>query len=71
MNDYSSGLGTLSGYSGYGAEQGMAKLREAIATKMYSGLRKPTEIFVSDGSKCDIGRLQVRYLSMQLIQMIL
>jgi hypothetical protein len=29
------GLGTLSGYSGYGAEQGQTTLREALATTFY------------------------------------
>ena len=44
----------------YGAEQGKGDLRAAICEKLYSKAgRKPTEIFVSDGSKCDIGRLQV------------
>lgn len=45
----------------YGAEQGKPMLREAICNKLYAQAgRKPSEIFVSDGSKCDIGRLQVR-----------
>ena len=49
----------------YGAEQGKGDLRAAICEKLYSRAgRKPTEIFVSDGSKCDIGRLQVRSQSL-------
>lgn len=51
-------LGTKEGYSGYGAEQGMAALREKIAQKLYNGLISPDEVFVSDGAKCDIMRLQ-------------
>ena len=44
----------------YGAEQGKQELRSAICQKLYSKAgRKPSEVFVSDGSKCDIGRLQV------------
>jgi aspartate/methionine/tyrosine aminotransferase len=44
----------------YGAEQGKGDLRSAICKKLYGKAgRKPSEIFVSDGSKCDIGRLQV------------
>lgn len=39
----------------------MNQLREAISQKLYNGRRKPSEIFVSDGSKCDIGRLQVLF----------
>lgn len=47
----------------YGAEQGKGELRAAICEKLYSKAgRKPSEIFVSDGSKCDIGRLQVLHL---------
>lgn len=51
-------LGTKEGYSGYGAEQGMPALREKIAKKLYNGLIEPEEVFVSDGAKCDIMRLQ-------------
>jgi hypothetical protein len=37
-------------------------LRELIASKMYPGGQvKASEVFVSDGSKCDIGRLQVMF----------
>lgn len=38
------GMGTLEGYSGYGAEQGRADLRAKIAEKVYGGLRKPEEV---------------------------
>jgi len=56
------GLGTREGYSGYGAEQGQGPLREAFCNRLYASVgRKPNEIFVSDGSKCDIGRLQVMF----------
>lgn len=55
------GLGTLEGYSGYGAEQGRGDLRAKIAEKVYGGLVKNTEVYVSDGSKPDIGRLQVMF----------
>lgn len=51
-------LGTKEGYSGYGAEQGMGALREKIASTLYKGLIKADEVFVSDGAKCDIMRLQ-------------
>jgi LL-diaminopimelate aminotransferase len=55
-------LGTVEGYSGYGAEQGHGPVREAICERLYKGVgRKPGEIFVSDGSKCDIGRLQMMF----------
>jgi LL-diaminopimelate aminotransferase len=62
MKASSEGLGTLEGYSGYGAEQGTPALREAICKRLYEKVgRKPNEIFVSDGSKCDIGRLQLMF----------
>ncbi|KAI2501946.1 Aminotransferase class I and II [Fragilaria crotonensis] len=51
-------LGTKEGYSGYGAEQGMGNLREKIASTLYNGLIQADEVFVSDGAKCDIMRLQ-------------
>jgi LL-diaminopimelate aminotransferase len=43
----------------YGAEQGQGPLREALAATFYPGMRGADEIFVSDGSKCDIARIQV------------
>ncbi|NDV62706.1 LL-diaminopimelate aminotransferase [Puniceicoccales bacterium CK1056] len=54
-------MGTRTGFHGYGPEQGYAFLREAIAENDYSprGCEiKPSEIFVSDGSKCDSGNIQ-------------
>ena len=51
-------LGTKEGYSGYGAEQGQADLREKIASELYKGIIDPSEVFVSDGAKCDIMRVQ-------------
>jgi len=51
-------LGTKEGYSGYGSEQGMGPLRAKIADKLYNGIIKESEVFVSDGAKCDIMRVQ-------------
>jgi len=51
-------LGTHEGYSGYGDETGNMPLREKIATVLYKGIVAPEEVFISDGAKCDIGRLQ-------------
>lgn len=51
-------LGTADGYSGYGAEQGQGPLREKIAAVLYNGVISSDEVFVSDGAKCDISRLQ-------------
>lgn len=54
------GLSTLTGYSGYGAEQGEKALRAALQTTFYGDLGiSDDEIFVSDGAKCDISRLQL------------
>ena len=39
----------------------MKVLREKIATTIYRDLIKPEEIFVSDGAKCDLGRLQMLF----------
>ncbi|XP_021903811.1 LL-diaminopimelate aminotransferase, chloroplastic [Carica papaya] len=53
-------LSTIEGYSGYGAEQGEKPLRAAIAKTFYGDLGiEEDDIFVSDGAKCDISRLQV------------
>ena len=54
-------LGTVTGYTGYGAEQGVKDLREKIASKLYNNLVSPDEVFVSDGAKCDISRLQMMF----------
>ena len=56
LNGLSAGaaaLGTKEGYSGYGAEQGQAALREKISKNLYDGKVDASEVFVSDGSKCD------------------
>lgn len=51
-------MGTLEGYRGYGPEQGYLKLREKISEIIYKGHLSADEIFISDGAKCDIARLQ-------------
>ncbi|KAL1534465.1 LL-diaminopimelate aminotransferase [Salvia divinorum] len=62
MSKRSEVLSTVSGYSGYGAEQGEQKLRAAIASTYYAGLGiEENDIFVSDGAKSDISRLQVLF----------
>ena len=50
-------LGTLEGYSGYGKEQGLLELRTKIYNRLYPNL-SPEEIYISDGAKSDLGRLQ-------------
>lgn len=59
--DASERLGTPAGYCGYGAECGMQQLREKIAQILYGGSVSAEEVFVSDGAKCDIGRLQALF----------
>jgi len=54
-------LGTREGYTGYSSEQGMPLLREKIAETIYHNSVKAQEIFISDGAKCDIGRLQALF----------
>ncbi|HTL67174.1 MAG TPA: LL-diaminopimelate aminotransferase [Lacunisphaera sp.] len=48
-------------FKGYGPEQGYAFLREAIAQhdfQAHGAKIEPDEIFVSDGSKCDVANIQ-------------
>ncbi len=54
-------LGTSAGYNGYGPEQGQKTLRDAVAVHYYQEVISPDEIFISDGAKCDIGRLQMLF----------
>jgi len=53
-------LGTVEGYSGY-QDEGLLELREKISAVFYGNQFKANEIFVSDGAKCDIGRLQLLF----------
>lgn len=53
-------LGTREGYSGY-QDEGMLPLRERIAAVFYGSRFGADEIFISDGAKCDIGRLQLLF----------
>src|SRR3989338_3713430 len=46
LYDAAKGFGTERGYMGYGDEQGMAKLRERIAKKVYNNVVSGDEIFV-------------------------
>ncbi|MGI5174030.1 LL-diaminopimelate aminotransferase [Treponema sp. OMZ 840] len=61
MADYSRFLSTREGYSGYGDEQGLKALRSKIAETLYAGTADESEIFISDGAKCDIGRIQLLF----------
>jgi len=61
LTDAATGLGSLDKYSGYGDEQGLTELREKIAEKIYNNAVKGQEVFVSDGAKPDIGRMQLLF----------
>lgn len=61
LSDEVTRLGTKEGYSGYGAEQGLKELREKIAEKLYKGIIRGDEVFVSDGAKPDTARLQLLF----------
>jgi LL-diaminopimelate aminotransferase len=54
-------LATQSGYRGYGPEEGEVALRHQIAQQLYQNRITANEIFISDGTNCDIGRLQVLF----------
>jgi len=63
MTNAALALGTVAGYEktgGYGSEAGQQPLRDLIVKRFYSEKTKinASEIFVSDGSKCDISRMQ-------------
>lgn len=61
MADYATALSTKEGYSGYGDEQGNTALRKKIAETWYKGLATEDEVFISDGAKCDIARIQTLF----------
>lgn len=51
-------LGSRDGYTGYGDALGDPLLREGIAKKIYQDRISADSLFISDGAKCDLGRLQ-------------
>ncbi len=58
--DESKALSSPETYVGYGPEQGIEPLRKMIAQRFYPHL-SADEVFISDGAKCDIARLQVLF----------
>jgi LL-diaminopimelate aminotransferase len=58
LQEAAKSLGTVEGYSGYGDGNGNQDLREAIADVLYGGKVSADEVFVDDGAKCAISRLQ-------------
>lgn len=54
-------MGTREGFRGYGPEQGYEFLREAVVRGEYAPRQveiSPDEVFISDGSKCDVANFQ-------------
>lgn len=58
LQDQVSRLTDIATYEGYGPESGKMDLRLAIASTVYNNQITPEEVYISDGSKPDIGRLQ-------------
>jgi LL-diaminopimelate aminotransferase len=54
-------MSSQEGYQGYGPAAGLPALRQAISEKLYGGKVEAEEIFISDGAKCDIARLQLLF----------
>lgn len=54
-------LGTKKGFTGYGATQGDATLRQAICDTFYQGRFDKDDIHLSDGILPDLGRLQLLF----------
>lgn len=61
MSSYALGLATPEGYSGYGDDYGNDALRKRIADVFYRGMADESEVFISDGAKCDIARIQTLF----------
>lgn len=62
MSDYALSLGTAQGYSGYGDDFGSSDLRKKIAEEFYPNENiEADEVFISDGAKCDIARVQTLF----------
>ncbi len=59
MERAAAGMATSAGYRGYGLEQGDLELRRQISQRVYKGAICPDELFIGDGVKCDIARLQI------------
>lgn len=61
MASYAMSLATGEGYTGYQKEQGSERLRSLLSEKMYDRIVTPDEIFISDGAKGDLGRIQLLF----------
>ena len=61
MADCAMSFASPKGYQGYGSYKGLLTLREKINQKLLHQHLSAKEIFISDGVKCDIGRLQMLF----------
>lgn len=61
LADSANALADSSKYTGYGPEQGIGALRNKIAEVIYKHSVDANEVFVADGAKCDLGRLQMLF----------
>lgn len=63
LQEIGQGMGTSQGYKGYGPELGLVELREKIIKTLYPQISwlDSDEVFISDGAKSDIGRLQILF----------
>ncbi|MCH9632572.1 MAG: LL-diaminopimelate aminotransferase [Chlamydiae bacterium] len=59
MHDAALRLASKEGYEGYGPEQGLLELRQKITQQYYPKHINSDDMFINDGAKCDIGRLQM------------
>lgn len=70
MTEAAQEMGYIETFHGYGPEQGYLFLREAIAKHDFASrgvVLEPSEIFVSDGSKCDIGNMQEIFSGKEIV----
>ncbi len=61
LSNAANNLKTVAGYHGYGLEVGQELLRKHISTQMYREKISSDDISISDGAKCDLGRLQMLF----------
>ena len=61
MEKAAASMSTEEGYQGYGKDQGLSELRARVCSRFYGDRIEIDEVFISDGAKCDIGRLQMLF----------
>ncbi len=69
MKQFAGRLSTKEGYCGYGADQGLLPLREKIIERYYPSHIAADDLFITDGAKCDISRLQTFFGSQTRVAM--